>query len=166
MKSFKLLKLFISFSLSSKTWTIEVIRLSDITVYFLCSTNRNNNSYLRWMIKTEALCVCDCCIYPFKEWISRAPPARTARTDSKSTITDVSSSHLLRVLTTSKQQRSVRGAVPSPSHNLKHMVSSYYFNCFQWLQISLDLWVQSGEGMATLKQPGPATAWLTPVMRG
>ena len=46
------------------------------------------------------------------------------------------------------------GGRPSPPHNLKHMVSSYYFNCFQWLQISLDLWVQSGEGMVTLKQPG------------
>lgn len=50
--------------------------------------------------------------------------------------------------------KEVVGGHPSPSYNLKHMVSSYYFNCFQWLQISLDLWVQSGEGMATLKTTG------------
>ena len=35
------------------------------------------------------------------------------------------------------------------------MVSCYYFNCFQFLQISFNLWMQSGEGMVTsLKQPG------------
>lgn len=45
------------------------------------------------------------------------------------------------------------------------MVSCYYFNCFQWLQISLDLWVQSGEGMATLKHAGQQELRLPPLWK-
>lgn len=46
------------------------------------------------------------------------------------------------------------------------MVSSYYFNCFQWLQISLDLWVQSGEGMSTLSRAAQTQLRLLPTLKG
>lgn len=46
------------------------------------------------------------------------------------------------------------------------MVSSYYFNCFQWLQISLDLWVQSGGGTSTLSRAAQTQLRLLPTLEG